>query len=234
MKRLSVSEVLARANAAMVADNLDVTGALASLLVGTIETLPADAAAVLVECDGHLEVLAATSHQAAELEAHQAQAVEGPCLDAIRSGHVGEACGEDVLIGRWPTTGPAILRAGYRCVTAIPLSWQGNTFGALNVFRIEPTGFQGELSDCRALGDALTLVLVAGHLSADHVIDGLRAALQERAIVEQAKGVLSETHSLAMPDAFDTLLQIAESEGVTLGVAARRVIQRAQSRGLDG
>ena len=72
MTRTSVSDVLARANAAMVGPDLDVTGALARLLAGVTSSLPATAAAVLVDTDGSLEVLAATSHRALDLEMHQA------------------------------------------------------------------------------------------------------------------------------------------------------------------
>ena len=47
MTRTSVSEVLARANAAMVEPDLDVTGALARLLNGVTAALPATAASEL-------------------------------------------------------------------------------------------------------------------------------------------------------------------------------------------
>src|SRR3954471_18049143 len=67
MTTTSVSEVLASANAAMVRPDLDVTGALAQLLAGVTAALPASAAAVLVDAEGALEVLAATSHRALHL-----------------------------------------------------------------------------------------------------------------------------------------------------------------------
>ena len=86
MSRMSVSQVLARANAAMVAADLDVTGALASLLAGAVEALPAGAAAVLVESDGALEVLAATSHRATDVEVYQV--------------HLGGHLGAEAALGR--------------------------------------------------------------------------------------------------------------------------------------
>ena len=109
MTRTSVSEVLARANAAMVGPDLDVTGALARLLTGVTAALPASAAAVLVDTDGSLEVLAATSHRALDLEMHQAQVDEGPCLDALRTG-VGGARGR----GRRPRRALAAGGPGHR------------------------------------------------------------------------------------------------------------------------
>ena len=108
MNRLSVSEVLARANATMVQPGFDVTGALASLLAGVAAALPADAAAVLVEAEGNLEVLAATSHRVADLELYQAQVDEGPCVDAIRLGEAVGLTGAAALAERWPVAGPVI------------------------------------------------------------------------------------------------------------------------------
>jgi hypothetical protein len=226
--------VLARANAAMVEPEADVTGALASLLSGAMQALPADAAGVLVDSDGTLEVLAATSHRATDLEAYQRQVEEGPCLDVIRSGHPASACGAEALDEQWPQTGPAIRRAGYISVQAMPLRWQGNTFGGLNLFRTDPVDFDAEQAECRALADAVTLILVTGHLDARHVAEGLRTALTDRAVVEQAKGALAHTQSLEMSGAFAALCALADAEGVTLGVAARRVMHQARTGNLPG
>ena len=55
----------------------------------------------------------------------------------------------------------------------------------------------------------------------------------ERAVVEQAKGALAHTRSLDMAAAFDALCNLAEEEGVSLGVAARRVTDRARAGTLD-
>ena len=229
MNRMSVSQVLARVNARMVEPDLDVTGALASLLDGAAEALPVTAAAVLVELDGALEILAATSHQAAHIEIHQLQVDEGPCLDAIRSGRAVTASGDQTLAERWPVTGPAIVRAGFSSVQATPLRWQGSTFGGLNLFRHDSDSFEAQQAECRALADAITIILMARQLSAQPIADGLRDALEERAVVEQAKGALAHRRSLDMAAAFEELLALAQQEGTTLGVAARRVMEQART-----
>ncbi len=233
MTRTSVSEVLARANSAMVGPDLDVTGALARLLTGVTASLPASAAAVLVDTDGSLEVLAATSHRALDLEMHQAQVDEGPCVDALRTGVEVHAVGADALVARWPQAGPAIVASGYRAVQALPLAWHGESFGALNVFRENPEGFEGQQPDCRALADAVTLLIVSAHVDHDHLAAGLRSALEDRSVVELAKGALAHTRSLDMAGAYDALVDLADEEQVTLGVAARRVMDRARSGTLD-
>jgi transcriptional regulator with GAF, ATPase, and Fis domain len=229
MNTISVSAVLARANASMTGADFDVTGVLARLLTGITDALPARAAAVLVDADGSLEVLAATPHRAADLEQFQAQVEQGPCLDALRTGLEVHAVGAEALVERWPVTGPAILAAGYTAVQAVPLQWHGSVFGALNVFREEEVGFEQQQAECRALADAVTLVVVSARLGPDHVTDGLRSALAERAVVEQAKGALAQSRGLDMATSFEALVALADDEDVTLGVAARRVMHRARS-----
>ena len=234
MTRTSVSEVLAGANAAMVRPDLDVTGALARLLTGVTAALPATAAAVLVDADGSLEVLAASSHRALDLEMHQAQAGEGPCLEALRSGVEVHEVGADAIVRRWPAVGPFVVASGYQSVQALPLTWHGFTFGALNVFRTQPHGFEQQQPDCRALADAVTLLIVCADVDLEHLADALRAALADRSVVEQAKGALAYTRSLDLAEAFDALVALADEEGVTLGVAARAVMARARSGALGG
>ncbi len=234
MTSTSVWEVLAGANAAMVQPDLDVTGALARLLAGVVAALPATAAAVLVDADGSLEVLAATSHRAVDLEMHQALVDEGPCLDALRGGDEVHAVGADAILNRWPAAGAFVVASGYRSVQALPLTWHGFTFGALNVFRAQPQGFEHQQRDCRALADAVTLLIVSAHVDHDHLAASLHAVLEDRSVVEQAKGVLAYTRSLDMAEAFDALVALADDEGVSLGVAARTVMARARTGTLGG
>lgn len=232
MTRMTVSQVLAEANAAMVGPDLDVTGALATLLSGVTAALPADAAAVLVTTEGSLEVLAATSHRVADIEVYQAQVDEGPCLDAISSAEAVSGVGADELAGRWPVVGPVIVRSGYHSVQAIPMTWRGEAFGGLNIFRTDARGFEEQQAECRALADAMTMVIVNSRLGGELLVSGLRTALADRAVVEQAKGALGYVRSLDMPAAFDALVELAREEGVPLGMAARRVMDRARTGAL--
>jgi hypothetical protein len=125
--------------------------------------------------------------------------------------------------------GPVIVAAGYRSVQAVPLLWQGSVFGALNVFRAEEAGFADQQAECRALADAVTLVIVSSQLSEERIVGGLHAALEERAVVELAKGALAYVLSVDMAAAFDALVTLADGDGLSLGNAARRVMERARA-----
>ena len=232
MRPRTVSEVLAVVAAGAVAEDHDVTGALAALLLGATEALPADAAALLVRSPGaELEVLASTSHRAADLEMHQIQADEGPCIDAVRGGAPVDVVGHDEMVARWGVAGQAVVASGYGSVHATPLRWRGTTFGALNVFRTEATsvGAAGTAA-CQAFADAATVLLVTnGQVDADRLMSSLDEALGARAVVEQAKGALAHTRGLDMASAFEALLTVADEDDVGLGEASRRVMARARA-----
>jgi len=229
MTTTSVTDVLVQANAAMVGPHPDVTGAMAELLVGVTEVLSADAAAVLVTSDSALEVLASTSHRVHDLEIYQAQVHEGPCIESLRTGTGISAHGVDAIRSRWPVAGPVILSSGYTAVHATPLRWHDETFGALNVFWAEESDFEERLSDCRALGDALTLVLLCGRLEDGALLESLRAALHRRTVVEQAKGALAHVLGIDPGDSFEALTDFSRREEIPLGHAAELVMALART-----
>ena len=72
----------------------------------------------------------------------------------------------------------------------------------------------------------------SSQLAEERIIGGLHAALEERALVELAKGALSHVLSVDMASAFDALLALADEEGLSLGNAARRVMVQARARTL--
>ena len=114
------------------------------------------------------------------------------------------------------------MASGYRSVQALPLTWHGRPSAPSTCSG--RSGFEHQQPDCRALADAVTLLIVSAHVDHDHLAAGLRAALEDRALVELAKGALAHTRSLDMAEAFDALVALADEEEVTLGVAARRVM----------
>lgn len=229
MTEHSVSTVLSTAAAAMVSADSDVSDGLATLLAGACEVLQAGAVAVLVEFEGSLELLSASSHGAADLEIQQAQLDEGPCIEAMEMCADVVVSGADAIRARWPRVGPLIVDAGYHSVWAAPMRWHGKCFGGLNMFfgdGIAP-GAHGEAP--RALADAATMLIVSSRITHGHLTTDLRQALAERALIEQAKGALSYVRSEDMASSYRSLRQVALEEGISLRAAARAVLDRARA-----
>lgn len=209
----------------------DVTDALIALLESCKAGLDVEVGGILVAApSGTLELLAASSHRAAELEVHQLHVDEGPCVDAYRAGTAVQVHSSGPLVERWPAFGPTMLRAGLLAVHAAPLVWRGETFGAMGLFRQSDEAFTVEEDQmAQAFADIATmLVLHIDEVDASVLRDRLTAALSERVELERAKGVLAETHGVDMGEAYELLRRGAVERGTPLGAWASQVVADAQ------
>jgi hypothetical protein len=203
------------------------------LVKDCVEVTGADAVAILV-LDEHeqLGLLASSSVAATHLELLQAQDTQGPCVDVISSGRQQSASGTEEMMRRWNKVGAAISEAGFTSVEAYPMSWRGRVLGGLNVFRRNPRPDE-DVTDvvCQALADVATIVLLhSADIPADEITDRVHRATAARDLIEQAKGVLSQLHTLDMERAAVRLEEIAEAEETTLTAAAQLVLDGARTR----
>ena len=205
----------------------DPVGVITAGLLEACHSVAADAGGVLVRStNDHLDVLAATSHRAADLEAYQAAAEIGPCVESMRDRRAVsvDTAGEANL--RWPGFGDRMQDAGYQRVYAVPMLWQGVGVGGLNLFWKDPGS---ELVDgmlLQTFADILTLAAVhVRPLSLDDAIGRLQEALEARGGIEQAKGVLAWQRGLDMVEAYAALVTLADEHSLTLGEAADQVVK---------
>ena len=124
--------------------DFDVVDLLTELTERCAELLDVAAAGFLfADSFGKLNLMAATSEQARELELFQLQADEGPCLDCYASGEPVSVADLEAASGRWPRFVPAALDGGFASVHAVPMRAAGEVLGALGLFGATP----GELTD---------------------------------------------------------------------------------------
>jgi hypothetical protein len=230
MESARAADALAKASSALV-DATDVAGFLATLLTSSTSVLRMDAGGILVEDGDRLDLLAASSHAAVELELHQSQLDEGPCVDARASGRSVSANGPD-LVSRWPRFGQTMLDSGFSSAHASPLRWHGESLGAMGLFaRTETALTPQEETVAQAFADLATLLIVqTDTVDLDTVRRRVQDALTVRIVIEQAKGVLAWTHGVDMATAYKLLLQRVADDDSTLTAAARAVIDEAQHR----
>lgn len=231
---MTVSPVRAFADAAAAVVNQDdVTDILANLLSSCTELTASAGLGLLVRSgSGELELLSATSHQAAEIELYQLQHDLGPCLESVRTGHPVAGGSQTDMVERWGPVGQAIADAGYQSVYAVPLRWHGEVLGALNAFRRIPgPAAADDALLLQAYADVCTIVIVqsAGQ-SMQQLTRRVDAALGGRTVVEQAKGVLAYFNEVDMAAAYQLLRARAAAENLTLSEAAARIVATAASR----
>lgn len=225
----TAAHALASTTSALVG-GLNVTDFLARMLGDVVELFDVDSAAVLVALpDGALDVLSATSHEATALEVYQAQRHEGPCVDAIRGGDVVSASSADEVARRWPDVGTRMLATGYRSVCATPMHWQGAAFAGINVFAsAERALTTADLATLRTFADLATLAIVSpDQLDGGALAARVARALDERVVVEQAKGVIAYRDDVDTAEAYRRLLALASAAGRPLGEAATEIVTTA-------
>jgi hypothetical protein len=220
---------LALASSTLIGDQ-DVIGATTSFLVGCVRATRASAAGLVVVRPGdhRLELLSSTSHRAHELELYQLQVDEGPCVEAVKTGKPVTVTGHAQIGSRWPTMAPVFRSVGFAGAHAAPLIWRGEALGAINLFFADGASADGIAEVAQMFADLATIAIVhSGRLTEQDVMERSRAALDERIVIERAKGVLAYAEDLPLDEAFDLLLAVAAERGRPLGEVAAQVIDEA-------
>jgi len=225
-------EALLVATLVELADNLvddyDVIDVLTVLSDRCVLAIDVDAAGVMLASPGgELQFVASSSESMRVLELFQIQANEGPCVDCFRDG---KAIINSSLVEsheRWPHFTPRALEKGFQSVHCLPMRLRGRTIGALNLFR----SIQGPLDDtdvvvAQGLADVATIAILQhrSSLDANALNDQLSGALNSRIIIEQAKGIIVQSESCDMDEAFARLRAQARNHNVGLSEIALRVV----------
>jgi hypothetical protein len=221
---------LAAATATLVTDH-DILGTITNVLNGCAGCVGASAAGIILASpdDGEPEFLAATDHRAQHLEVYQVQTDQGPGIDCTGTGQTITVSGLAQIAARWPTVHDAFLAAGFDAVHAAPMNWQGRTLGAVNLF-FDTDHHPGTDTTviAQAFADIASLIVIhTGDLPLTHVTAQTRAALDERTIIERAKGVVAYTRNVPMDTAFDYLITLSREQQQPLTAIAVRIINQA-------
>ena len=155
--------------------------------------------------------LASTGALATDLDETQYARGHGPCLHAARTGTVVEV--QDARTDpRWPDYLPRAVEVGSLSSLSVPLAIDADqqVTGALNIYAHRARAFD-EDSRAMAVRFAPYAAMATGNLhayrSARDMADNLQTALESRAVIDQAKGILMERHRLTADRAFQLLAQ---------------------------
>jgi GAF domain-containing protein len=166
-------------------------------------------ASVSLLVKGHPTTVVSTGQLALDLDESQYERGHGPCLHAARTGEL-TAIADTRTDGRWRDYLPRAVEHGCLSSLSIPLVVDDDeqVRGALNVYARQPHAFD-ERSRSLATRFAPYAAVAAGNLhayqSARDMADNLERALESRAVIDQAKGVLIERYRLTPDQAFQLL-----------------------------
>ena len=197
----------------------------------TTDALPAaDMAGIsLLGEDGRPTTGIFTDPEAPEIDAAQYASGRGPCLDSWR---LQEIVRIDDMDGAedYPEFAAAARAHGVQSTLSLPLMAGDEAAGALNLYSRTAGGFTVE--DERAgtlLASAAAIVLVnaSAYWQAAQLSEQLTQAMQSRAVIEQAKGILmARSPHLTADEAFGLLRKASQRENVKLREIAQRIVDR--------
>jgi GAF domain-containing protein len=156
----------------------------------------------------------------------------GPCMDAGRAGvllRVDDMRTEQ----RWPDYAAHLVETtDVLSSLSIPLPYQGSSIGALNNYSTQPSAFA--LPESLSAGLEVAEIVAVAVANADaHAQLGEQArnmglAMESRAVIEQAKGVLMAQRHVDADQAFEILREASQRYNRKLRDIARGIVEGTQ------
>lgn len=210
-------------------DHFDVTDLFVRLTSACVEVLgAATAGLMLVDQHDTLQLMASSSEAMRALELYEMSYDQGPCMECYASRKpVSADLRNSEAAQRWPQFTAEALRQSVTAVQALPMRLRGQTIGALNIFHT--TG--GRLDDhhtalAQALADIATIALLQRRAltSSEMLSEQLQEALNDRVVIEQAKGLLAERGRTDIDTAFRLLREYCRASRIPLTSTARELL----------
>lgn len=210
-------------------DMADVLNRVAALARLTIPNA-AEVSVTLLQ-DGKPSTAAFTGKLALYLDERQYEAGYGPCLDACRAGKtlvISDMTTED----RWPDYTPKAVRRGAGSSISIGLPILDAVSGALNIYGAEPETFDEdaiELARTFASYAAVALTNAQLYTTTAALARQMQEAMASRAVIEQAKGVITAQHGCSTEEAFGILVRASQAANRKLRDIAEELVKNVQS-----
>jgi GAF domain-containing protein len=140
-----------------------------------------------------------------QMDALQERLGQGPCLDAVWVEEVVRVddVGDD---DRWPAFAREASELGVGSMLCFQLFVVGDHLGAMNLYARTPGAFDEESQEIGLILAGHAAVALAGAEHEEH----LRAGMDSRDLIGQAKGILMERHKLTAVHAFDVLAHASQ------------------------
>ena len=189
-------------------------------------------ASVTIVHNGRPSTVASSSALAVELDEAQYAQDAGPCLEAAVTGRLVEVP-DTSADDRWNGFPRLAAERGCRAMLSFPLPPQELMSGGLNVYARTTQPLDEHTRDVAARFAAYAVVPVSNmylYASAVERAEHLRAALDSRAVIDQAKGILMERHKMSADQAFSALAQVSMERNTKVRDIAARFVETGELR----
>lgn len=189
----------------------------------------ADMAGVTVlDEEGSASTAALTSQAVAVIDELQYRSGAGPCLEAAESAEIVVA-DQNAAVDRWPGFASEARTYGVASFLSIPLPplEAGVGTGAVNVYGCRPDGFarsEVALMNLFTTAAGYAISSTERYRGAHQLALELERALESRAVIDQAKGVLMAVHGVGAVAAFEMLVEKSQRSNTKLWVVAEELL----------
>ena len=202
------------------------------------EAIPgADGAGVTLVEPGWPDTVVGSAPFVREVDAAQYRLGEGPCISAV-SARQTTTSGSLATDPAWPNFGPLANALGVSSVMSLPLVLADEVLGSLNVYALAPDAFSASAVHIgeRFAGPAVVAMFNARRFEQAQRLTGqLEAALVNRAVIDQAIGIIRSRSGLTADEAFARLRVLSQHGHTKLAAVAAALVDeavvRARARG---
>lgn len=206
-------------------ETLTAIAALATEAIGVDE-----AGLTLNEADGRVKTVVYTDKVVTEIDEAQYQSDRGPCLEACRRGEV--ILVADIGVDakdEWPEFATSAVSHGVHSSASLPIVVGNTGIGALNFYDHRVGRFDAQRVALARLFAGQAAVVSAFYEKAE-AADHLKRAMESRATIEQAKGVIIAAAGCSPDEAFDILRIQSQAENRKLRDVAAELIELQRRR----
>jgi GAF domain-containing protein len=180
--------------------------------------------------DGRPRSVVFTGPLAIDLDERQYELGFGPCLDAAKTGEtiIVDTGSDDPPYREFARTA---ARAGVQHAVSVGLPIAQHSIGGLNIYKTLPGGFPvGFLEHAEAFAGyaAVAVNNVTSYAGAVNEATHLRIAMESRAVIEQAKGMVMARNRCNADEAFAMLRRISQHRNVKLHQVAQAIVDASQ------
>jgi GAF domain-containing protein len=186
----------------------------------------ADGVSVSLQRHGRMTTVASSNETVLRMDGHQYETGQGPCLAAAAEGHwfhVESLAGER----RWPAFIPRAIDEGIASILSTPLLVADRPLGALNIYSGRDHAFGADQQELAALF-ATQVSGILADAGADTTDEEMAAritdALDARAVIARAQGVLMAREGITGEAATATLFRSARMAEVTVRQLADEIV----------
>ena len=206
---------------------------LISVATIAVQAIPgADGAGLTLVEAGRSDTIVKTDPFVADIDEIQYRIGEGPCVSAAATGQTmrSGSLSSDV---RWPRFGPQAGRLGVHSALSLPLLVQDKVIGAMNVYARPKDTFDDRaehLGELFAVPAAIAVQNAQILAETRRLATNLQAGLINRAVIDQAVGIIISRTGITPEQAFDRIRRTSAQEHIKVSVVATSIVEAAARR----